>query len=442
MHIKKFLKILQDALQGSPKALRTFQIYLQFNELHIEQTLSHIKPILADKDKLEHPNALFLLAYMNQQGIGMKVDLTKAINLYDEAIKYNQPDALYQQALLYRYGRGCEQNYFEAIHLLERASALGHSEAMVAHGIIYLNDTPMNRESARILFQKAVNLGNTTAMRALANMYEEENKYPLAVALYNKARELGDIIAITNSVRMHLQGHTGKINYQKALSLLHLAVTSYKDAEERGFISLDGLACSKFMNQFYHENHQRAYAETITNLGYMYKEGLACKVNYTKANELFELSIQFGQSDAMYQRACMHLEGKGGPVDYKNAFSLFQKAYVLGNNESLNNLGLMYELGLSVPCDYSKAIIIYRRSKALGDKFVDVLLDRIERKMEQITIKKPVTPANSVYSFFGPEKSSLASLQEYCSQIRETYIQLEGTGFIESDQLTDLLTHS
>ena len=412
MSIPFFFPLLYNALQGTRWALQIWQTYRfagQFSPSEIKETLRQINIILVS-DKLHRPNALFLLAYMNQQGIGMKADFAEAIRLYDEAIRYDQPDAMYQRASLYRYGFGSEVSDLNAALLLDRACKLGHTEAMAVRAAMYLDASycalypSENKKAAVALYETACALGNTTAMRALAGIHEKDGKYPLAVELYDRAYKLGDIIAIAHCARMHALGYIGKINYEAAFSLFLLSQSTFKIAEENGFVRLhwldnetyDGYTC-----ELYDHHYRIAYSSMITDLAGMYEKGMGCDVNIDKAIEHYDLAIQLGNSNAIHARAYMYYLGIGGsPIDYKAAFRLYEQAALLGNGNSMNNLGVMHEFGMTVPVNYSKALALYTKATVHGDSRAEAALERLKDKMKQITVGNPI----SVYSLFAPKK--------------------------------------
>ena len=401
MSIPFFSSLLDNALLGSRWALEEWQRYRfagQFGLDQIEETKEKIAIILRS-DELKRPNALFLLAYMNQQGIGMKPNFAEAIRLYDEAIGYNHPDAMYHRACLYRYGLGCEVSDLKAALLLDKACELDHSDAMTVRAAMYLYpsysdaislDPSHNKKAAISLYQKACRLGNKTAMRALAGIYEKDGKYPLAIELYNRARISRDTISIADCARMYALGYIGKIDYKAAFALFLKSESAFKMAEENGFIRLhwlDNVTDDEHTRKLYDEEYRNAYSSTITDLATMYQEGMGCDVNIDRAIELYDLAIQLGNSNAMHARAYMYHQGVSGiPIDFKAAFRLYEQASLLNNGKAMNNLGIMYEYGLTVPVNYSKALVLYTKSKALGDSRADAGLERLKDKMKKITV--------------------------------------------------------
>ena len=343
------------------------------------------------------------MAYLHQQGIGIPIDYSKAIHFYDRAILFNHVEALYQRAFLHKYGFGEEHNDEEAIRLFEQAILLGHTGAMNERAEMHYIDLPPNKEAACLLYKKASDLGDSTAMRELGKIYETNKKYLLAVEFYNRSRQSGDIIAIAECARMHALGYTGHINYSKALSLLHLSLRRFERASKNGFVRLDrpdneqeGLKTRILYDYFYRD----AYSSTLTHLAVIHQFGYGCRIDLETAIGFYKRAIQFNNREALHNYALLHQAGQGMPVNRNIAAKLFERASLLGHPGSMNNLGLFYEFADVNRRNYGKALALYKQGQAQGEMYADASVKRLEKKLETITIKKPTGPAFSGYSLF------------------------------------------
>jgi TPR repeat protein len=118
-------------------------------------------------------------------------------------------------------GKGIAKNTARAIKFYEKAIALGNATAMNNLGYIYQHgmDVPKNTARAIALYQKAIELGNATAMESLALIYQMGDgiakNMERAIELFEKAIELGNSSAMNNLGYTYQHGegvfkHTGK----------------------------------------------------------------------------------------------------------------------------------------------------------------------------------------------------------------------------------------
>ncbi|MDP1603849.1 MAG: tetratricopeptide repeat protein, partial [Legionella sp.] len=160
--------------------------------------------------------------------------------------------------------------------------------------------------------------------------------YPKAIALYEKAIEKGEALAMNNRAFMYQNGLGGEVDYPKAIAL-------YEKAIEKG------------------------NALAMNNRAFMYQNGLGGEVDYSKAIALYEKAIEKGDALAMNYRAVMYEKGLGGEVDYPKAIALYEKAIEKGNALAMNNRAAMYEKGLGGEVDYPKAIALYEKAIEKGN---------------------------------------------------------------------------
>ena len=73
----------------------------------------------------------------------------------------------------------------------------------------------------------------------------------------------------------------------------------------------------------------------ISNLGYMYKNGYGCSVDYTKARELFEESMKMGSYGPYSHLAEMYEHGLGVKKDKKKAYEYYKTGAKLGNERCI-----------------------------------------------------------------------------------------------------------
>jgi len=130
---------------------------------------------------------------------------------------------------------------------------------------------------------------NTSAMVFRAFMHREgrggERNYAAAIALYDRAIELGDAGAMNHRAFMHREGHGGERNYAAAIALLERAI-------------------------------ELGDAGAMNNRAFMHCHGQGGDINYAAAIALFDRAIELGDACAMNNRAFMHSKGHGGDRNY------------------------------------------------------------------------------------------------------------------------------
>lgn len=178
MKIENFQDLLTKALHGDMETLlkwHDYHVSQSFQPQEINMALITIDAILSQEDHLQRSHALTLRAYMHTKGIGGKVNLEKAVELYSEAVALQNTTAMYNLAFLYEQGATGEPNYLKAIRLYEQAIALGDSNAMNNRACMHCNPQvgPVDYAKAIRLFEKAIDLNNPFAKNNLAIVYEQ-----------------------------------------------------------------------------------------------------------------------------------------------------------------------------------------------------------------------------------------------------------------------------
>jgi TPR repeat protein len=85
-----------------------------------------------------------------------------------------------------------------------------------------------------------------------------------------------------------------------------------------------------------------------------------------KAVMLYEITAQFGNTDAMFDLAICYRDGIGVDRDKKRAFQLLEDASILGNNRANYDIARMYQCGEGVEQDMFKSIKYYKLADASG----------------------------------------------------------------------------
>jgi TPR repeat protein len=140
---------------------------------------------------------------------------------------------------------------------------------------------------------------------------------------------------------------------------------------------------------------QRANANNASNPDVLLNKGFdAYKLkNYEVARQLWE---EAANSDiiipnkfrAMDELGNMYFRGEGVAKDDAKALDWYTKGgkgepnKALGNLNAAKSAGTLYENGYGAPQDFTKALEWYKTAKQLGNKYVDVDIARIIKKIK------------------------------------------------------------
>jgi TPR repeat protein len=105
----------------------------------------------------------------------------------------------------------------------------------------------------------------------------------------------------------------------------------------------------------------------MTNLGYLYRNGLGVTQDYDQARQWFQKAAKAGYPDAMTDLGELYQNGLGVTQDYDQARQWFQKAAKAGNAYAMTNLGYLYRNGLGVTQDYGQARQWYQKAAEGGN---------------------------------------------------------------------------
>lgn len=149
-------------------------------------------------------NALMALGKIYEQGIGVKVDLYNAFVHYHEAAKKMEPQALYKLGELIEKGVGDEDNERnrtkQILGFYKNAIEKGSTKARVRMAQIYESGEhgmKVDKGKALELYESCIEEEPEAMASVGLECYNRED-YVQAVRLFNKAAELGNTTALNN----------------------------------------------------------------------------------------------------------------------------------------------------------------------------------------------------------------------------------------------------
>jgi TPR repeat protein len=108
-------------------------------------------------------------------------------------------------------------------------------------------------------------------------------------------------------------------------------------------------------------------ANSMSNLGWLYRNGYGVAQDYAKAREWYQKAADNGDAGGMRNLGALYHNGYGVAQDYAKARAWYEKAADNGHAGAMTNLGLLYENGQGVAQDYAKAREWYEKAADNGD---------------------------------------------------------------------------
>ena len=100
-----------------------------------ERALNLLSPLAAKDD----PRAMFLLAYMLREGLGVRQAPAEAFKLYRRAAQVGFHPGMNLLGVCYRDGMGTPQDFAEAMNWFKKSALLGNRDAALSVGALYVN---------------------------------------------------------------------------------------------------------------------------------------------------------------------------------------------------------------------------------------------------------------------------------------------------------------
>ncbi|UDN36393.1 tetratricopeptide repeat protein [Proteus sp. NMG38-2] len=262
-----------------------------------------------------------------------------------------------------------EEKNFSACEIL---ATQGDNKALLVLGRFYETGTEVekNVEKAEQIYQLLADKNDADGFNQLAMLKEDQGKKQEAILLYQRAIELGSSSANYNLGILYKYNN----NYKKAKEMFEKAITdnnSGKAMMSLGDLYFDGFGVEKNMELAEHWYKAAIQADNylaITRLGILYGN----LEKYDEAIIYYQEAIKKGDPAAMNSMGLLYQHGFGVKRDINKAVKFYQDTTEQDEIGGLINLGLMYEEGLGVPQNYEKSIELYTRAYQLG--YTDIQL--------------------------------------------------------------------
>ncbi|MEM9706662.1 MAG: tetratricopeptide repeat protein [Pseudomonadota bacterium] len=184
-----------------------------------------VEPFVEDGD----PNALSLLGFMEERGLGGPPNVERAIALYSEAAQAGSADAQFALGELAMTGAGVKQDFERGLAWLRLAAEQGHPQAHVNLGMAFASGAGVKRDMKKAIghFREAAEAGDAGAQYNLgvAHLVGQGVKrdYPAAAEWFEKASAQGHAESQYNLALLFESDYLGAPDPVRAVELMQAA---------------------------------------------------------------------------------------------------------------------------------------------------------------------------------------------------------------------------
>ena len=284
-------------------------------------------------------------------------------------------------------------NLKQAIEYLQRAVDLGDTEAMRQLGICYENGEGVgqNLNTAADFYRRAVELRNTKAIVNLASCYENGHgvlqDLNQSVKLLEQAVDLGDSDAMVKLASLYedkedlskkveatyLLGQAAGNEHVEAMYKLGLMFMEGKGGVNKnldlGIGWFEQAAANEQVGKHWEERAIKSeqVISTMHKLGLMFKNGEGV-IPYPRAEaRWFQRAADRGNAASMAELGACYRDGKGVFKNPSLAFNWFLKAAEKGDTASMLKVGMYYRDGEGVFKNPSSAFKWFLKAAEKGD---------------------------------------------------------------------------
>lgn len=240
----------------------------------------------------------------------------------------NNANALNVQALMYECGNGFDQNFEKSMELYDKAISMGNPSALNNLFELYDVTGEEQRYNFGDPYEMIIKKCSDETIYKIAELYEDsehkEHDYRKAVRLYEKLSENGNDNAMYN-----LGAYYNDVMHDsdKAIKYYEMAI-------------------------------QKNNYDAMNNLGYLYIHDKNNK-NISTGIMLYNKAIENNHTNAMNNLALMYENGDHVEQDIPNAIILYKRAIEGGLKEAMVNFAYMLESGEHIEKDYVRAADLF-----------------------------------------------------------------------------------
>jgi len=350
-----FKRLEREAAAGNVKAQATLGL-CYYQGYGVKKDLAKAVELYQQAAKGGHAGAQNNLGLIYDYGTGVPVDHAKAHELYQAAAKQKLRDAEYNLGVEYDQGISVPRNWEEARGWYEKAAAQGHMAALTNLGNLYLNGhgVPANVETAKKYLQTPADVGNAVAQYNLATCYILQHNPEEAATYLRRSAESGFSNGQLQWGRYLYETKSPQRDVAKAIYWTRLAIETLS------------------------ANSSKLLPKAQAQLAFM----LMAHHSASNAPEAFRAAVasaQAGHPDGEFALGLCYVNGTGVASDHAAGFKWFQAAAAQKQVQAAAMLGYFYEDGGTVPRDYKEAVKWLRIAAEGGEHQAQFHLGRCYR---------------------------------------------------------------
>ncbi|PTB31827.1 SEL1-like repeat protein [Photobacterium phosphoreum] len=292
---------------------------------------------------LTHPNAMFYLAALYEEGKLVPLSEKKARFLYKQAAEKNHLLSRYYYSLMLMDGRGGDVNYKESELYLTLNHNNNHIPSTYSLGYLYfiqkkhsqvidtLKKNKNNNEYSNHLLAMSyleLNENISQAINLLQQSAKKGHPYSHLILGDIYRRGLYDISIDTKKSFNHLK-YAASEDHPKALfDLALLSIDNLKLINNDINIAINNLKSAD----------EKGYHAASFELAKLYDQGALIKQDFDKAIYWYEKSASHGNNRAMYNLASIYINGDGVDMSISQAEYWLKKSAEKGNKRAIDIL--------------------------------------------------------------------------------------------------------
>ena len=234
-------------------------------------------------------------------GRGVKQDLNIAIEWYLKSAELGCVFAMNNLGSCYRDLEDLENHYVISFEWYKKAADLGDEYALNNVGSCYRygRGVDIDYNEAIEWYKKAAKLNNLFAINNIGSCYRELGDYVESAKWYEKAALAGNSYAQNNLALYYWLGNGVEVDIEKAKKLFIQSATNGNGYAygNLGKLSFEqGDYANAFMYLTDSENSNDSPIDNAYYLGYLYHNGLGCKMDLSLAKKYYCLAVERGYS--------------------------------------------------------------------------------------------------------------------------------------------------
>ena len=355
----------QAAELGNDFAKLNFGLHLTMSEDLNDVLLGVALLKQAAEDGFAQAQATLALHYV--EGDIVEKDYPRAFDLFQASASSGDLNGIVGLGMSYAKGYGCEIDLARSAQLFEVAANQGAAQAQFNLAWSYHHGLGVDRnwELALKWYSAAAEQVNPGGIRGVGEMYELgvaglNQDFVQAAKLYERAAELGDLVAQFNLGVFYEHGQGVPVDRRLAETYLERSATQGHDSAQLNLgllyqSGVEGVPDYKKAIYWLQMAAESGNPKAHGAIGSMYFGGHGVNQNTAKAIYHLELSAAMGEVYSQYNLTLVLRELDDGSVDQERVANLLKQSAERGFGPAQVDLSVHYFRGNGVELDHAEA---------------------------------------------------------------------------------------